>query len=308
MHNLLIDTDIGGEMTDAAAVTLAASSPEVRLLGVTTVTGNTLFRASAAGELLELLGRPDVPIAAGINDQSAEPSWEKRVFTQGNHSRQPLGESWAAKLIVKTITDNPHQVTLVGIGPLSTVARALELCPELPVLTKGLAVMGGMMTSPMVDGTEVPRGFEYNFQADPAAAERVLKAGFQLTIIPGDLTFQKECAWTEDDICELETIEHPAVRILAELNRRSVDAMRKDLPLAGFSPTLARPWINDEALMMHFLQPDLFEAEELTFEWSMTGKYPRLTPGNTGIRATWVSGCRDFAALRKSILERLAHI
>lgn len=158
MLKLFIDTDIGSEMTDAAAVTLAAASfPYVELLGITTVTGDTLFRASAASELLHLIGRPDIPIRAGVVKEGSVLTWETEVFSGSEFVQPPVEDDWAAQLIVDTITKNPNGVTLVGIGPLTNIAKALELCPVLPELTHQLVAMGGMINLPTVDGVEVPR-------------------------------------------------------------------------------------------------------------------------------------------------------
>jgi inosine-uridine nucleoside N-ribohydrolase len=307
MQKLFIDTDIGSEMTDAAAITLAASSSEVTLLGLTTVTGNTPFRAAAAARLLELLGQSTIPIAAGIGNLLKVPTWEVDAFGV-TYDQESYHEDAAAGLIITTIKAHPHEVTLVGIGPLCNIARALDLCPELLQLTKRLVLMGGMLTPPLVDSVEVPRGFEYNFQQDVAASEKVLTAGFDLTIVPGDLTFQSESIWTEEEFTKIQVISHPAVRLLAELAEHSFGELQEILANGNFPPELVRRWINDEIAMMYVLQPELFETETLQFEWQLPDKYPRLVEVEQGSEATIVRTVKDFSVLRSAIIERLSLI
>src|SRR3990167_10796151 len=86
MTKIILDTDIGSEMTDAAALTLAAGSPEVNLLGVTTVTHDAVFRASVAKKFLNLLGKNMIPVSAGFGT-AGQHTWEKEiVFPEGYQS------------------------------------------------------------------------------------------------------------------------------------------------------------------------------------------------------------------------------
>lgn len=191
MTKIILDTDIGSEMTDAATLVLLAISPEIELLGVTTVTHDSVFRASVAKKFLELLDKLNVPVSAGFGGQS-EHIWEKEVISpKGYEPSKDLDPRPAWQLILDLVNKNKGDVTLVGIGTTTNIAKALEEDSELPKKVKGLVLMGGMIEPPTVDGKQIPRGFEYNFCNDSASIEKIIKAGFNLTLLPGDLTFQQ---------------------------------------------------------------------------------------------------------------------
>ncbi len=306
MIQLHLDTDIGSEMTDAAALTLAATFPNIELVGVSTVTDDAEFRAQMALKLLSLLGKDDIPVAPGIGIPANDFSWERVVFGLEDYQKRPFEKS-AARLIVEMANKYNGQLTLAGIGTLSNIAEALRLDETLPQKVKHFVVMGGMINPPMVDGIQVPRGFEYNFCNDSAAASLVLKAGFNLTIVPGDLTFRSDDPWTDREIEELETIGHPAIKLLAKLNKESMKSMYIGLQSAGLPTEFARPWVNDEVLMTYVMQPELFKTETKKYRLELPDKYPRFIEDEAGFEVTIVSDA-SLKEVRQFILNRFKEI
>lgn len=301
---ILIDTDIGSEMTDALALVLAAISSEVEILGVTICTGDTRFRASVAKLFLSQLGKNHVPVAAGYGDKKSQHIWEKALIFPSGYRELPFDKREAYKLINNTVNENKGEVVLVGIGPLTNIAKALEFDPTLPQKVKRLVVMGGMMEPPIVDGERIPRGFEYNFCQDSLSAERVIRAGFDLVLVPGDLTFRQDNPWTRENLEDLKQLNHPVTNLLWKLSERSLTERKRIFRGKGIPISLARPWVNDEILMSYIINPQEFKTKQILVEWSLPDKYPRLALSDTGCKLSVVYDA-PLPRVRDFIIRRL---
>lgn len=306
---LILDTDIGSEMTDAAALTLAAISLEIDLLSVTTVTGNSVFRASVARKILDMLGKPEVPVSPGYGDGSeVEHAWEKRIiFPDGYRASNRLDVRPAWQMILDSVNSARSETAIACIGPLTNLARALYKDPNLPNKVSCLLLMGGMINQPIVGGHQIPRGFEYNFCQDSEALQSVIRAGFDITILPGDLTFQDNSWWLEEDLKIMAGSKNPTLRLLKQLNDASVLEMAKNMEAKNMSIEFARPWVNDEFLMAYIIRPDLFEVKEDRFDIEMPDKYPRFIPSPSGCLIKILSST-NFTQTRSFILDRLTSL
>lgn len=178
---IIIDTDIGDDVDDALAVALALNSPEVELLGVTTVYKNTRMRAGLAKRLLEVYGREDIPVHQGIGmpyinkvDLNEEPNQYEAVgddrFTeQGN----------AVDFIIETVMKT-DDVTLIPVGPLTNIAAALEKEPAIAKRAR-VVLMGGIISNPYA---------ENNILCDPEAAKIVFESGIPIVMTGLDVTLK----------------------------------------------------------------------------------------------------------------------
>ena len=148
---VLIDCDPGHD--DAIALLLALASPEVELLGVTTVAGNQTLDKTTANALrvLELAGRGDVPVAAGA----------------------------------ERLLDCQRPVTLIPTGPLTNVALLLARHPHVAGRIERIVLMGGAIG----EGNVTPAA-EFNIWVDPEAAARVFASGLDVTMAGLDVTHQ----------------------------------------------------------------------------------------------------------------------
>jgi len=299
---IILDTDIGSEMTDAAALTLAAISPEIELLGVTTVTHDSTFRASVARRVLNLLGKKNIPVAAGFGT-GGNHEWEKAViFPEGYLPSKELDSRPAWKLILDLVNQNEN-VTLVGIGTTINLAKALEQDSKLPKKVERLILMGGMINPPVVDGKTIPKGFEYNFCNDSASAEKIIKAGFNLTIVPGDLTFQQNDPWTSSELSKLASIQNPAIQLLAKLKDKSLEAMAEGMKKANLPLGFVKHWVNDEFVITYIIEPELFKTRDVFIKWELPDKYPRFIISDDGYPLKVVNQA-NFSEARSFILER----
>jgi len=186
---IILDCDPGHD--DAIALLLALASPELDLLGVTTVHGNQTLEKTTANALrvLDLAGRADVPVAAGAGRPLS------RELTVASHvhgdsgldgpalppaGRAPLGEH-AVDFMARTIAASPTPVTLVPTGPLTNIALLLERTGGANV--ERIVLMGGSIA----EGNMTPAA-EFNVWSDPEAAQAVFQAGIDTTMIGLDVT------------------------------------------------------------------------------------------------------------------------
>jgi inosine-uridine nucleoside N-ribohydrolase len=188
---IVIDCDPGHD--DAIALLLALGSPEVELLGVTTVSGNqTLDKTTAnAIRVLEFVGRGDVPVAAGAD----RPLVRERFVAAYVHGDSGLDgpalpppekapeADHAVDFLADRILGSPEPVTLVPVGPLTNVGLLLARYPEVSRNLREVVVMGGAIA----EGNVTPAA-EFNVWADPEAAWRVFRSGLDLTMIGLDVT------------------------------------------------------------------------------------------------------------------------
>jgi purine nucleosidase len=180
---ILLDTDIGGDVDDAFAVALILGSPELDLLGVTTVSGDTEARARLAAKMLWEAGKRDVPVASG---EPGKPSKDPQTrWAEGFTSPQLIRQS-AVDFLKDQFDQRPGEITLVAIGPLTNVAALLRQNPSVARKIKRIVLMGGGIAHGYGDNPKpVP---EYNIYADAPAAQTVFAAGIPILMAPLDVT------------------------------------------------------------------------------------------------------------------------
>ena len=191
MTAVILDCDPGHD--DAIALLLALASPEIRLLGVTTVSGNQTLEKTTANAIrvLDHVGRQDVPVAAGANrplvrerHTAAEVHGESGLDgpslpPPSRRSEQTHAIDWIASAVVASA----DPVTLIATGPLTNVALLLARHPELESELERIVLMGGAIG----EGNTTPAA-EFNIWVDPEAASRVFQSGLDLTMVGLDVT------------------------------------------------------------------------------------------------------------------------
>ena len=243
---VVIDTDPG--IDDALAIVLALRSPELRVELMTTVAGNTGLRAATdnARRILALLEPAEPPrLVAGAarplrGRLTTAPEVHgddgllglSRVRDPGGRllfpaSRGPLpARGDAADAIVAKAREHGGKLTIVALGPLTNLARALDADAAAMREIGRLIVMGGAIEAP----GNVTAAAEFNFHVDPEAADRVLTSGMRITLVGLDVTRQVRLRW-------------PVVR----------DALHgNESPLARAIRHMTRPLdSNDGGLLLH---------------------------------------------------------
>jgi inosine-uridine nucleoside N-ribohydrolase len=197
---VLIDCDPGQD--DALAILLALASPELDVLGVTTVAGNQTVDKTTANALrvLELAGRTDIRVAAGAE----RPLVGELVVAADAHgesgldgvdlpppSTEPVAEH-AVDFLAARLLAAPEPLTLVPLGPLTNVALLLADHPDAARRIERIVLMGGAVR----EGNQTPSA-EFNIWIDPEAAAQVFDSGLDVTMVGLDVT-NRAVLTTED--------------------------------------------------------------------------------------------------------------
>lgn len=242
-RRVLLDVDTG--VDDALALMLALGSPELEVVGITTVSGNVPVARTTANTLLvlDVLGAPAIPVVAGAADPLARDLiTAAEVFgTDGLGdvtARYPAASRQAAEGAAEFVLDMvrrfPGELTLVATGPLTNVATAIRRDGETMRRLQALMVMGGAIRVP----GNVGPATEFNFGVDPEAAAIVLGAGLPLTLVPLDVTRQvvlsREGMEGAQGAGRLQAFIREITAVTMEFHRRheGIDGMTLDDPLA----------------------------------------------------------------------------
>ena len=279
---IILDCDPGHD--DAIALMLALASPEVELLGVTTVSGNTTLPNATANALkvLEHVGRADVPVAAGadrplLRERYAAKDVHGESGLEGPDLPEPRTEPFAQHA-VDFLGEHVRGATLVPVGPLTNVALMLARYPD--ARPERIVLMGGAIA----EGNVTPAA-EFNIWADPEAAARVFESGLDVTMIGLDVTHK---ALVGGQAVERMRASGRAGTLVAELMAYYNRFHRETYGFDG-SP------VHDALALAHVLRPGLVQTKHVHVAvetqselcrgrtvvdvWRRTGKAPNAHVG-----------------------------
>ncbi len=256
---IIIDTDPGQD--DAIALLLAVASPELELLGVTTVAGNVPLALTArnARQVLELVGRRDVPVCAGADAPLGGLPLVTAEHVHGDTGLNgvdlpeptvPLDARHAVDFIVQTLREREAgTVTLCPLGPLTNIALALRQAPDIAPRIRRIVLMGGGF----FEGGNVTPAAEFNLYVDPQAAHEVFASGVPITMAPLDVTH--EALTSARRIAAIRAIGRPVAAAAAawlEFYERFDEAKygQDGGPL------------HDPCVIAFLLKPELFESRD----------------------------------------------
>jgi inosine-uridine nucleoside N-ribohydrolase len=228
---LLADPGIDG----AFAIALAICDPDLEVLAVAATAGNVAAEQATRNvqTLIEQLDPPRWPRLGAALPVEYE--------TDGTRLHGPNGLGGVEfpcaqlhhmhpgdKLIGDLVRQNPKEVTVVVLGPLTVLARAMDRDPELPALVHRLVCMGGTLNEP---GNAGPVS-EFHFYCDPAAARQVLRCGAPVTLLPLDLT--RKVLFSPTDLLELPSPESRVCRFLRKIVPYAIGANSRLYGIEGF--------------------------------------------------------------------------
>ncbi len=173
MKKILLDTDIGSDIDDSLALAYLLKEPECKLVGITTVSGEAKKRASMVDAICRNVGVNDIPIYPGLEKPlfgcQRQPKAQQASRLDGWECATDFCENNAIDFMRKTIRDNPGEISLVAIGPLTNVAVLFSIDPEIPALLKELVLMCGDFIRPEANA-------EWNAKLDALATAIVYEA------------------------------------------------------------------------------------------------------------------------------------
>lgn len=257
---LIIDTDPG--IDDAMAILAALHSPELEVLGLTTVFGNTEVDLCAlnALRLVELEGNDHIPVTKGCGQPLVH---EINAFSAGVHGKDGFGNTFlplphgkldprhSVQFIIDTVLANPNEVVLVPLGPLTNIAMAYKLEPRIAPLVKEVVLMGGCAFAL----GNISAVAEANIYHDAHAAEVVFAAPWKVTMIGLDVT--TKIVMDSDYFAKLYAAGNPAVKLLEKIQPCYQAFHEQIYGMKGAIHT------HDPAVIAYLLAPELFRCEQM---------------------------------------------
>ena len=309
-RRIIIDADPGQD--DAVAILLGLASPELDVLGITTVAGNVpqpLVTENAL-KLVELAGRPEVPVYAGcvrpmVRDLFTAEYVHGPTGMDGAVLPEPsvsVREQHAVDFIVDTcMTEAPESVTLCPVGPLTNIATAIVKEPRIVPRIREIALMGGGF----FEGGNTTPVAEFNIYVDPHAAHIVFGSGIPITVFPLDVTHK--ALVLPADIEAFRTMATPVGEAVAGMlgfyERHDVEKYH----MAG-AP------LHDPCVIAYLIEPDLFSGKRVHVAIEMDSE---LTVGQTVVDWWGVTGDApnatvmsdvDSAAFMRLVIERVGRL
>ncbi|MBW3782300.1 pyrimidine-specific ribonucleoside hydrolase RihA [Aeromonas veronii] len=265
---VILDCDPGHD--DAIALILALASPELDVLAVTTSAGNQTpdKTLNNALRILTLLGRNDIPVAAG----APKPLARELIIADNVHGESGLDgpklpdpafapqAMTGIELMAKCLRESPQPVTLVPTGPLTNIALLLAAHPELKGKIARIVLMGGAAGA----GNWTPAA-EFNIYVDPEAADMVFKSGIPITMCGLDVTHEAQVM--DEDIERVRAITNPVAQCVAGLLDFFMIYHRD--PKWGFS---GAP-LHDPCTIAWLLAPELFHGVECRVDIETSGEH-----------------------------------
>jgi purine nucleosidase len=185
MRPVIFDTDIGTDVDDILALVLLAKAPELQLIGVTTVYGDTVLRARIAQVTCDLLQRKEIAVVPGERQTLTG----RQIFWAGQEGygipgldKVRISESISAvQYLIETSERYGNDLEVLATGPLTNIAAAIAKGPKALSRIKHLYLMGGAFWMDR---------YEHNIRCDPEAARIVFASGIPITAIGLDLTLR----------------------------------------------------------------------------------------------------------------------
>ncbi len=251
-RHIIIDTDAG--IDDAVAILLATASPELSITALTGVAGNVALATAVrnACAVLELAERPEIPVYAGC----PRPLAPHRIDGVHVHGESGLGglllaepkiaarTQHAVSWLVETLrAAAARSLTICAVGPLTNLATALVMAPDIAAAVAELVIMGGGTHGNMTPAAE------FNMYADPLAAAIVFESGVPITLVPLDVT-------------ELTASSPERVAAIRGAGARCAAAVAELLTPRGGWPGRRPLLIHDACTIAYLLDPSLFGVAE----------------------------------------------
>lgn len=252
MTRIVIDTDLGGDIDDALALSLALVSPEIEIVGITTVYLAAEWRARVIQRILKAYKRTDLKIALGTEKPLCGWWDEKRPPDTGKAAPELEGVVTvpACDYLIEQV-NKYEDLIILAIGPLTNIALMLAKEPQIASRTR-IVMMGGQMNKAHP---------EWNIACDPEAARIVFESGIAVTMVGLDVT--NRCRFTYDHIDRIKAASNERTDLLHEMILTFIEQF-------GFMPVL-----HDPLALAAIIWPELVTFEEKTILIETRGEFTR---------------------------------
>jgi inosine-uridine nucleoside N-ribohydrolase len=269
---VILDVDTGTD--DAVALMVAALSPDIELVGATTVNGNTAVHNCTENTLrvFDWIGLPMIPVHEGMTRPLARPQMAQLNPASRIHgdlldvpaaATARVQPGHAVDWLIDTLLASGGDITLVPVGPLTNIATAIQKEPRILERIPEIVIMGGAH-----DHGNSTASAEFNIWLDPEAARIVVNCGRPIRMIPLDATHRALVSL--DDCRSLRALGTPAAEAAARFVERRIEGYEATQPMhrAGAAPVhdaLAVCAIIDPTVVTtHFIPVDVETGGELS--------------------------------------------
>lgn len=252
---ILIDTDLGDDVDDAAALIMALNSPELEITGIVTVYLDTVKRAELVLELCSKYGRHDIPVCAGFKSPLIErlnpdtPPIQYGILEEDRKSRV-ITDCDGADFIIQKVKENPG-LTIIEIGCMTNLGLAFYREPEV-MKEANIIAMGGVFSSSFP---------EWNIKCDPEAARIVMDYAGHLTMFGLEVT--KHCRIPDDF---METL-CPKESGRMQYYKKGIEMFREK---TGYAYTF-----HDALLTAYLVDPSVAELVQSDYTVELAGRHTR---------------------------------
>jgi len=265
-NKIIIDTDPG--VDDTMAIYFALRSSEIDVIALTTIFGNVDVDLATINALriLEIADRTDIPVIKGSQNPLTRPYSGPVAFVHGDDGQGNINldppksqaiDGTAAQYIVEQIMENPGEITLVPIGPLTNLALALRLEPQIAYKVKEVILMGGNALCP---GNATPAA-EANIHNDPEAADLVFSAAWPVSMVGLDVTHQVNM---QNNVLEnFGKSQDPLAKHISKIFGFYRDFFESVTKINGI-------YVHDSSAIAYLLDRGLFETSEWPIKVDVT--------------------------------------
>jgi purine nucleosidase len=258
-HKIIYDTDPG--IDDAMALLFAHLSPAIDLVGITTVFGNASLDTTTRNALYlkEKFSIP-APVYRGTGQPLLLELGDPPHFVHGDDGLGNInapdpqivaGNKSAAEYIVDTVMANPGEISLVAVGPVTNLALALRMNPDIAANLDRVVVMGGALGVNSFTGNVTPCA-EANIASDPHAADIVFRAAMPVTMVGLDVTMKT--VMNHEFMQRLKKNGGEVGEFIYKISRFYDQFHRETLGMDGFS-------VHDSSAIAYVINPDLFTID-----------------------------------------------
>ena len=318
-HKVIFDTDFAiPPQDDGMALILALHSPEIEILGVTTVAGNFSMERATSDVLrvLEIDERIDIPVYRGadmplVHEKSdyavrVHGEWwsdEPPPPPPGGFAAKQAEAMGAAEFIVQTVRAYPGEITILAIGPLTNVAMAIRQASDVAPNVKQIVIMGGAIARlPDGHGNVTPNA-EFNFWVDPEAARAVLRSGIPIVLSP--LNVSRKTGLTKEWYERMVATDTPITRLVRETMGPRFQS-RPDASELMYDQVAVASLIDPSLVTTRELYVDVDDTPGLNYGVSVGGD--QIWPGAEGARRMSVQYDLDWERFITMFVERVTRV
>ena len=273
---VILDVDTGTD--DAVALMTAALSPDLELVGATTVNGNTTLDYTTENTLrvFDWIGMPEIPVHRGMDRPLARSQVARGMATRIHGdmldlpaaSKAELRPGHAVDWLIDTYLESDGDIVLCPVGPLTNIAVAIQKEPRILEAIPQIVIMGGAH-----DHGNMTASAEFNIWLDPEAARIVVNCGRPIRMIPLDATHR--ALVSTEDAGRLRALGTPAGEAAARFVLKRIDGYDATQPMphrAGAAP------VHDALAVCSIIDPSIVTTEHIPVDVEV---YAELSVGRT---------------------------